>query len=58
LGTTTKEYAKAALTYYQQGDSAEMAAKKAEITLKATNVAFKATAQEMSEMLTSTWNGF
>ena len=58
LGTTTKEYAKAALTYYQQGDSSELAAKKAEITLKATNVAFKATAQEMSEMLTSTWNGF
>ena len=58
LGTTTKEYAKAALTYYQQGDTSEMAAKKAEITLKATNVAFKATAQEMSEMLTSTWNGF
>ena len=58
LGTTTKEYAKAALTYYQQGDSSELAAKKAEITLKATNVAFKATASEMSDMLTSTWNGF
>ena len=58
LGTTTKEYAKAALTYYQQGDSAELASKKAEITLKATNVAFKATASEMSEMLTATWNGF
>ena len=28
LGTTTKEYAKAALVYYQQGDSAELAAKK------------------------------
>lgn len=58
LGTTTKEYAEAAKIYYQQGDSAELAAKKAEITLKATNAAFKATAQEMSEMLTSTWNGY
>jgi hypothetical protein len=33
------------LIYYQQGDSAEMAAKKAEITLKATNAAFSANAQ-------------
>jgi TP901 family phage tail tape measure protein len=58
LSTTTNEFAKASLIYYQQGDSAELAAKKAEITLKATNAAFKATASEMSEMLTSTWNGY
>ena len=58
LGTTTKSYADAALIYYQQGDSAELAAKKAEITLKATNAAFSATAQEMSQLLTATWNSY
>ncbi len=58
LGTTTKSYADAALIYYQQGDSAELAAKKAEITLKATNAAFSATAEEMSQMLTATWNSY
>ena len=58
LGTTTRAYADAALIYYQQGDSAEMAAKKAEITLKATNAAFSANAQQMSEMLTATWNSY
>lgn len=58
LGTTTKAYADAAKIYYQQGDSATQAAKKAEITLKATNAAFKANASEMSEMLTAVWNSF
>ena len=58
LGTTTKSYADAALIYYQQGDSAELAAKKAEITLKATNAAFSATAEEMSQLLTATWNSY
>lgn len=58
LSTTTKQYADASLIYFQQGDSAEMAAKKAEITLKATNSAFSATAQEMSQMLTATWNAY
>jgi len=58
LSATTQEIAKASLIYYQQGDSAEMAAKKAAITTKAANVAFTASAQEMSEMLTAVWNSY
>lgn len=58
LSVSTKDYAKASLIYYQQGDSAEEAAKKAAITTKAANVAFSASAQEMSEMLTAVWNSY
>lgn len=58
LGTTTKSYADAAKLFYQQGDTPEQAAKKAEITLKATNAAFKASASEMSEYLTAVWNSY
>jgi len=58
LATSTNEFAKASLIYYQQGDSAELAAKKAAITTKAANVAFTASAQEMSEMLTAVWNSY
>lgn len=58
LSTTTQEYAKAALIYYQQGDNDAMAAKKAAITAKAANVAFTASAKEMSEMLTAVWNSY
>lgn len=58
LSTSTNEFAKASLIYYQQGDSAELAAKKAAITTKAANVAFTASAQEMSEMLTAVWNSY
>ena len=58
LSTTTKAYADASLIYYQQGDSAELAAKKAETTIKAANVAFTASAKEMSEMLTAVWNSY
>ena len=58
LSTTTKAYADASLIYYQQGDSAEQAAKKAEITLKATNASFGSTASEMSEYLTAVWNSY
>lgn len=58
LSTTTNEFAKASLIFYQQGDSAELAAKKAAIVTKAANVAFTASAQEMSEMLTAVWNSY
>lgn len=58
LSTTTKEFANASLIYYQQGDSAELAAKKAATTVKAANVAFTASAKEMSEMLTAVWNSY
>ena len=58
LSTTTKAYADASLIYYQQGDSAELAAKKAAITLKAANASFNTSAAEMSEYLTSVWNSY
>lgn len=58
LSTSTNEFAKASLIYYQQGDSAALAAEKAAITTKAANVAFTASAQEMSEMLTAVWNSY
>ena len=58
LSVSTKDYAKASLIYYQQGDNAEEVARKAAITTKAANVAFTASAQEMSEMLTAVWNSY
>lgn len=57
LSTTTKRVADATLIYRQQGDTAEEAAKKAEITIKAAN-ASRAEAQEMSEYLTGIWNSY
>lgn len=58
LSTTTKAYADASLIYYQQGDSQEMAAKKAAITIKASNASFETSAKEMSEYLTAVWNSY
>lgn len=58
LATTTTGYTNAALIYYQQGDSDAEVAKKAEITLKAANAAFGASAKEMSEYLTAVWNSY
>lgn len=58
LSTTTNEFAKASLIYYQQGDSAALAAEKATITTKAANIAFTASAKEMSQMLTAVWNSY
>ena len=45
LSTTTNAYAKASLIYYQQGDTAAEAARKAEITLKAANASFNTSAE-------------
>lgn len=58
LSTTTKAYADASLIYYQQGDSQEMAAKKAAITIKAANASFGSSTKEMSEYLTAVWNSY
>ena len=58
LSTTTKSYADASLIYYQQGDSQELAAKKAAITIKAANSSFESSAKEMSEYLTAVWNSY
>ena len=58
LSSTTKAYADASLIYFQQGDTEEMAAKKAAITLKAAHSSFNSTASEMSEYLTAVWNSY
>ncbi len=58
LKTSATEIVKAELIYRQQGDTAEMAAKKAEITTKAANVSFNSSAEQMSEYLTAIWNSY
>ena len=58
LSTSTKAYTDASLIYYQQGDSDEIVAQKAAITLKAANSSFKTSAAEMSEYLTAVWNSY
>ena len=58
LKTSATEIVKAELIYRQQGDSAELAAKKAEITTKAANVSFNSSAEQMSEYLTAIWNSY
>lgn len=58
LSTSTLDYTKASLIYYQQGDSEADVKKKAEITLKAANSSFNTSTQEMSEYLTAVWNSY
>lgn len=58
LSTTTKAFTDASLIYFQQGDSMELAAKKAAITIKAANASFNSSAAEMSEYLTAVWNSY
>lgn len=58
LKSSTLEIAKAQLIYYQQGDAAALASKKAEITTKAAAIAFNSSAQQMSEYLTAIWNSY
>ena len=58
LSSTTKAYTDASLIYFQQGDTEEMVAKKAAITLKAAHSSFNSTAAEMSEYLTAVWNSY
>ena len=57
LGASTRDYTDAALIYYQQGDEDAVAQAKAEVTLKAANVTGQS-GQEVSEQLTSVWNGY
>ena len=57
LGASTKEFADAALIYYQQGDTDAVARAKAEVTLKTANVTGQ-NADEVSEQLTAVWNGY
>ena len=58
LGRGTNDIVKATLIYRQQGDTAEAAMKKAEITTKAANISFNSSAEEMSEYLTAIWNSY
>ena len=57
LSTTTNEYAKASLIYFQQGLSDEEVAKRTEVTVKMANAAGK-TAEVVSDQLTAVWNNF
>ena len=57
LGTTTKNYTKGALIYYQQGLNEKDVMARAEVTAKAANVTGQ-TMQEVSEQLTAVWNGY
>lgn len=57
LGASTRDYAEAALIYYQQGDNDAQAQAKADVTLKTANVTGQS-GQEVSEQLTAVWNGY
>lgn len=57
LGSTTLDYTKSALSYYQQGLGDEAVQERTEATLKAANVT-GARAEEVAENLTAVWNGF
>ena len=56
LKKSTLDIIKAQLIFQRQGDSAALSAKKAEIATKASSIAFKASADEMSDYLTAVWN--
>ena len=58
IGTSTRNITEGTLIYRQQGDTAEEAAQKAEITAKAAEITTESTAEEMSEYLTGIWNSY
>ena len=57
LNTTTLDYTKGALIYYQQGLSDEEVKKRTDITMKMANVSGQST-EQVSEQLTAVWNNF
>ena len=57
LNTTTNEYAKAALIYYQQGLSSAEVEDRTAITIKMANAAGES-ADKVSQQLTAVWNNF
>ena len=57
LSTTTNEYAKAALIYYQQGLKQQEVLERTEVTVKMANVTGDAE-QEVSSYMTAIWNNF
>lgn len=57
LSTTTAEYAKASLIYFQQGLSEQQVKERTELTIKMANVTGQ-TAETVSDQLTAVWNNF
>ena len=57
LSTTTNEYAKASLIYYQQGLSDKEVKERTDTTVKMANVTGES-AQQVSEWMTAVWNNF
>lgn len=57
LGIAAKEYAEAALIFYQQGLAEDEVGKRTEITIKAAKAAGQ-NVKEMSEQLTAVWNTY
>lgn len=57
LSTTTTDYTKASLIYYQQGLSDKEVADRTETTIKMANVA-GTSAQKVSDQMTAVWNNF
>ena len=57
LSTTTLDYTKGALIYYQQGLSDEEVKKRTDITMKMANVS-QQSAENVSDQLTAVWNNF
>lgn len=57
LSASTRDIAEAALIYYQQGDTAEAAQYKAQVTVTGAQVS-ELDADETSEYFTAIWNGY
>ena len=57
LNTSTNNYAKAALIYYQQGLSNKQVEERTETTIKLANVSGQS-AKKVSDQLTAVWNNF
>lgn len=57
LGSTTRDYAEAALIFYQQGLDGELVEKRTETVIKMANVT-KDASEEVSSYMTAIWNNF
>ena len=57
LNTTTNEYAKASLIYFQQGLNSSEVKERTDVTIKLANVT-RESAQTVSDQMTAIWNNF
>lgn len=57
LSTTTNEYTKASLIYFQQGLSTQEVKERADVTIKMANVS-QQSAEVVSDQMTAVWNNF